>query len=466
MSLFLRHFAERRELIITVEAPTPEAAEATADAIAVRLNAMPRQVTRAVARPPWEQQPAQLAEIIAFLAFNQPPEKAREIAARLSPEHAPQTLRETVERMGDSLSPQEIGLLGYDPFDLTGTAAGSLLNSGAQASEFASADGRFHVVYVESAVSFENYNHAVAWIDAIHRATAEWQGKNGVHLGYTGEPAIVASIAQSMQRDMQSSGVVTLLVIALLFWFCYRRFRPLLELQAMLLLIFTLTLAIAGWAFDQLTVIGVGSSAILIGLSVDYGYFVYQRAQHFRGPLRELQRQCVRYIVWTAGTTAAAFFALNVSSLPGLSQLGNLVGVGVVVGAVVMLGVFAPLAWRRAQREGERPPTFVERLVVSPRFHRARGVADGGGGHSFPGRAGVEGLAGRGFFGEAAAAPAQRRLRNARPHGAKAHRPGGPAQPRRGGRQRGRRAGTACARPKPNSPPRRHAATSAAFARR
>ena len=371
LSMFLRHFAERSELIITVEAPTPAAAETAADGIAARLNAMPRLVTRAVARPPWEKQPAQLAEIIAFLALNQPPEKAREIAARLSAEHAPQTLRETVERLGDSMSPQEIGLLGYDPFDLTGSATGSLLTSGAQASEFASSDGAFHVVYVESAVSFENYNHTVAWIDAIHRATAEWQGRDGVHLGYTGEPAIVASISQSMQRDMQSSGVVTLLVIAFLFWFCYRRFRPLLELQAMLLLIFAVTLAIAGLGFDQLTVIGVGSSAILIGLSVDYGYFVYQRAQHSRGvTLRELQRQCVRYIAWTAGTTAAAFFALNVSSLPGLSQLGNLVGVGVVVGAVVMLGVFAPLAWQRAQREGVQPPTWAERLAVSPRFHR------------------------------------------------------------------------------------------------
>ena len=370
LSLFLRHFAARNELIITVEAPTPEAAETTADAIAVRLNAMPRLVTHAVARPPWEKQPVQLAEIIAFLALNQPPETVREIAARLSPERAPQALRETVERLGDSMSPQEIGLLAYDPFDLTGAAAGSLLTSGAQASEFASSDGAFHVVYVESAVSFENYNDTIAWIDAIHHATAEWQGRNGVHLGYTGEPAIAASIAQSMQRDTQSSAVVTLLVIACLFWFCYRRFRPLAELQAMLLLIFTLTLAIAGLAFGQLTVIGVGSSAILIGLSVDYGYFVYQRAQGFRGPLRELQRQCFRYIVWTAGTTAAAFFALNVSSLPGLSQLGNLVGVGVVVGAVVMLGVFAPLAWRRAQHAGERPPTWVERQVVSPRFHR------------------------------------------------------------------------------------------------
>ena len=71
-------------------------------------------------------------------------------------------------------------------------------------------------------------------------------------------------------------------------------------------------------------------------------------------------------IAWTSGTTAAVFFALNLSSLPGLSQLGNLVGIGVIVGAIVMLSVFAPLTMRFHRSASERPPSFIE---------RARGVA-------------------------------------------------------------------------------------------
>ena len=178
------------------------------------------------------------------------------------------------------------------------------------------------MVYVEAARHFDNYNDTVAWIEQIRRLTGGATASRHCRVSFTGEPAIVASISSSMQRDMQSSGLVTLLVIALIFWTCYRRAWPLLQLQGMLLLIFVLTLAIAGLFFDQLTVIGVGSAAIMIGLSVDYGYFVYQRSQRHTGTLRELQRQCLQYIAWTAGTTAAAFFALNVSSLPGLSQLG------------------------------------------------------------------------------------------------------------------------------------------------
>ena len=371
LSIFLKNFAESDELIITVEAPTADAAAKAADDIAARLNATPKLVRHAVARPPWEKRPADLAEMLAFLLLNQPPEAARALAARLSPAQAPATLQGTLEKLTDSVSPQEIGLLSYDPYDLAGPLTASLMaSSGAQQSEFASADGLFHVIYVQAAPSLGNYNDAIAWIDAIHAATAPWQGRDGCRLGFTGEPAFVASISASMQRDMSSSGLVTLLVIALIFWLVYRRVRPLAELQAMLLLIFLIALSAAGLFLDQLTVIGVGCAAIMIGLSVDYGYFVYQRARNFRGTLRELQRQCLGYIAWTAGTTAAAFFALNVSSLPGLAQLGNLVGIGVVVGAVVMLTVFAPLILRRQQREADHAPTAVERWVVAPEFYR------------------------------------------------------------------------------------------------
>ena len=378
LSLLLKEFVADDELIITVEAPTAEAAEANADAIAAGLAATPGLVKRAYARPPWEKDPAQLSELLAFLALNQPPEKVRALVDRLSPEHAPQTLRDTLDKLSESMSPQEIGLLSYDPYDISGSAVGSLMGGGEEQTKFASADGTFHVVFVEAPGKFANYNEAIAWVDAVRKATAPWQGRDGCRLGYTGSPAIEASIAGSMQGDMQSSAVVTLVIIAFIFWFCYRRFRPLLALQGMLVLVFALSLAIAGLFMSQLTVIGVGSSAIMIGLSVDYGYFIYQRAQHFGGTLRELQRQCLRYIAWTAGTTGAAFFALNVSSLPGLSQLGNLVGVGVVVGAVVMLTVYAPLVLRWTRREGTAPPSFVERTVLSAGFHRAGGWVTAG----------------------------------------------------------------------------------------
>ena len=369
LSLFLKHFAQPNELIITIEAPLADEAEADATFLASELAKHPDLVKRAIARPPWEKNPAGLSELLACLVLNQPPAKIHELVARLAPGNAEKALQETLEKLGESVSPQEIAMRSYDPFDLAAPLADAGVMSGAQQSEFSSADGTFRVLYVEAAKPFKNYKDTIAWMKQIQRVVAG-ASLHGGHIGYTGEPAFVADISGSMEWDMMSSGFVTLLLIALIFWLCYRRARPLLDLQAMLVLIFTFSLATAGLFLSQLTVIGVGCAAIMIGLSVDYGYFVYQRAQRHTGTVRELQRQCFQNIAWTSGTTAAAFFALNLSSLPGLSQLGNLVGIGVVFGAFVMLGIFAPVTMRFHRRAGEHPPGFVERLFASPRFLR------------------------------------------------------------------------------------------------
>ncbi|MGB8167517.1 MAG: MMPL family transporter [Chthoniobacteraceae bacterium] len=371
LSLFLKNFAQPRELIITIEGDSANNVEVCADQLAAHLAGHPELVSRALARPPWEKNPAGLSELLAFILLNQPPEKIAELTARIASQQASATLQATLEKLNDSVSPQEIALRSYDPYDFAAPLASTGLMSSGQQSEFSSADGTFRVIYVESAKAFVNYKDTIAWIKKIKALCGTgWDGVGSVKLGFTGEPAFVADISGSTEWDMMSSGFVTLFVIALIFWLCYRRARPLFDLQAMLVLIFTFSLAIAGLFLDQLTVIGVGCAAIMIGLSVDYGYFVYQRSLQHRGTVRELQRHCVQNIAWTAGTTAAAFFALNLSSLPGLSQLGNLVGIGVIVGAFVMLGVFAPLTMRFHRQQGERPSSLVENIVISPRFLR------------------------------------------------------------------------------------------------
>lgn len=378
LSLFLKHFAQPTELIVTVEAPTPDAAEAAADKLAEALIAHPELASRAVARAPWEKRPADLSELLAFLILNQPPEKVRALVSSLTSEQIDATLKANVEKLGESISPQEVALLSYDPCNLAGVLTDTgFMSNGMQQSEFSSADGTFRVVYVVSAHDFKNYKATLAWVKQIAQLARSTVPDTTVHFGFTGEPAFVADISSTMEWDMTSSAFVTLMVIALIFWLCYRRARPLIDLQAMLVLIFTLSLAAAGLFLSQLTVIGVGCAAIMIGLSVDYGYFVYQRSLTHHGTLVELQRQCVQNICWTSGTTAAVFFALNFSSLPGLSQLGNLVGIGVVIGAIVMLTVYARLTMRFHRREEARPPSVVERLFETPGFWQKGAVVTG-----------------------------------------------------------------------------------------
>lgn len=369
LSLFLKHFAQPNELIVTISAPDPGTAETVADELAATLRQHSPLVKNATAQPPWEKDPASLSEFLTFLLLNQSEDAMAEIQRRIAPDQADNTLRETLDTLQTSVSPRDVALLSYDPFGLSLALPGSEILGGKQQSEFSSDDGKFRVVYVEAAHPFANYKQTDRWLAQIRAICDGVVSSSPVTLEFTGEPAFVAEISTGMEWDMASSAAITLILISGIFWLCYRRIAPLFWLTGMLLLTFALSLATAGLFLNQITVIGVGFASVMIGLSVDYGYLIYQKSLRATGTARDLQWQCLRNIAWTASTTAAAFFALNLSSLPGLSQLGSMVGLGVCVGALVMLVVFAPLA-ARLRPATPPPPTGIERLLSSPRFVR------------------------------------------------------------------------------------------------
>src|SRR5262249_26309101 len=60
-------------------------------------------------------------------------------------------------------------------------------------------------------------------------------------------------------------------------------------------------------------------------------------------------------IFWAATTTICAFLVLNFGGLPGLSQLGTLVGVGVALAAFVMIFAYLPPLF--PDRRKPRQPT-------------------------------------------------------------------------------------------------------------
>ena len=368
LSLFLKNFALPNELIVTVEAPDAEVAAKAADALAVELGKHPDLVKSAVARPPWESDPASLSEFLTFLLLNQPLDKMRELQQKLSPQQAAETLQSTIEELNTSVSPRDLALLSYDPYRLSASLPRAGALGGAQQSEFSSGDGKFRVVYVEAAKPFVNYKQTDGWLKQIREICSTSVAGVAVTVGFTGEPAFVAEISTGMEWDMITSAFGTLVLISLIFWLCYGKFAPLRALLFMLLLTFLLSLATAGLFLNQLTVIGAGFASVMIGLSVDYGYFIYQQSLRHMGPVRQLQWLCLQNILWTSSTTAAAFFALNLSSMPGLSQLGTMVGLGVCVGAIVMLGVFAPLAVRLRQTPVPAAPSRLDPLFASARF--------------------------------------------------------------------------------------------------
>jgi uncharacterized protein len=370
LKIYQQHFTDARELIITVRAPDRDAAEQTARSVTKNLRGATNLVADVTWQPPWQEHPEQTAELIAYLWLNQAPEKFAQLTGQLAETNLTKVLAATREQLATTLSPNEIAQLSYDPFGLTRlpeNVADTISGFGQGDELFASADGTFRIIFVKARYPLNGYRECTAWFNAVKSIiNTKLPPDARIKIGYTGRPAFTAEISGSMQHDMILSVGGTAVIISILFWIAHRRLKPMLWLLALLALILTTTLALGGLIFGSVNVISMGFAAILLGLAVDYAVVHYQEA--LTQPelcIPEIRRAIAPSIFWAAVTTISAFLVLNFGGLPGLAQLGSLVGIGVAISAGVMIFAFLPPLFP----ERMTPPTT--RHVSKPAGHSA-----------------------------------------------------------------------------------------------
>ena len=369
LKIYQQHFTDARELIVTVRAPDRDSAERAAKSIAENLQRTTNLVATVTWQPPWQEHPEQTAELIAYLWLNQPPEKFAQLAAQLSETNLASVLAATRDQLSTTLSPNEIAQLSYDPFGLTHlpeSVSGTVSGFGSGDELFASADGTFRIIFVKSRDPLNGYRECTDWFNAVKKVISTTLPPNEkIKIGYTGRPAFTAEISGSMQHDMILSVGGTALIIAILFWCAHRRIKPMLWLLTLLALILAATLALGGLIFGAVNVISMGFAAILLGLAVDYAVVHYQEAlAQPELSIPEIRRAIAPSIFWAAITTISAFLVLNFGGLPGLAQLGSLVGIGVAISACVMIFAFLPPLF--PQRMKPQPNRVTAKTEIKP----------------------------------------------------------------------------------------------------
>jgi predicted RND superfamily exporter protein/lauroyl/myristoyl acyltransferase len=369
LKLYERHFTNARELIVSLDAPDAGQAEKLASSLADRLRQQTNLVAEVSWQAPWMEHPEQLGELLACLWLNQPPEDFAALTNRMSPDQLKARLELTKAELTTSMSPMDLARRQYDPFDLLNVPALTNL-SGLSMDQspqmFASAEGTFRLLYVQSAIDLGSYRACESWLKSIHevvdglRSEGPKEDWDGVTVRFTGRPVFVEEIATSMQHDMSHSVGGTATIIALLFWLTHRRLKPMFWLLTLLGVILLATLALGGLVLGTINVVSLGFAAVLLGLAVDYAVVHYQEAlAHPDLSVPEIRRAIAPSILWAAITTMSAFLVLNLGGLPGLGQLGSLVAIGVGVAALVMVMIYLP-------------PLFPNRRKASPNQVPAR----------------------------------------------------------------------------------------------
>ncbi|MGV3755068.1 MAG: MMPL family transporter [Verrucomicrobiota bacterium] len=357
-----QHFANARELIITLKTADAALSEEAARSLAEELRRQTNVIGRAIWQPPWQEDPLGAAELVAYLWLNSDTNAVQKLEERLDPDKLPANLVRVREQLATAFSPEDVARASYDPLDLLNVSSGSLSPDDLGSNQlFASPDGTFRLLHVDPASALKNYDEATRWLVDVKGIIQQWAQKDAayaaVEVRLTGGPVFMSEIANSMETDMRKSMPGSLALIALVFLLAHRRLKPLLWLVLLLGANVILTIAIGGLLFGRMNVISLGFAAILFGMVVDFALVLYQEGITSGKSPEAIRAEIAPGIWWSGISTAAAFASLNFGGLPGLAQLGTLVAAGILTGAWLVLRFFPrviPLAAHAAGLQSEK----------------------------------------------------------------------------------------------------------------
>ncbi|RQW87144.1 MAG: RND transporter [Geobacter sp.] len=254
--------------------------------------------------------------------------QADTFAKRLSPGAIEQSLLRTRTELAS-----QIGMGMRDLVLPRLKAASQALNLDPDSPYFLSRDGRVLIMIAEPAKPVNDMDFArklVVGINEARRGARVAISCTGAHLSAVIDESV-------MKQNIIVCIISSLFVVLGLFYLTYRRFLPTLLIPLILLYGVTMALGTAGFFLPSIHIISFAFTALIIGLGTDYSIHLYDRFYSERSigtdpqeALRRAMTDTGHGLFTAAVTTALPFLALVFSEVRALSELGLLVGLGVL----------------------------------------------------------------------------------------------------------------------------------------
>ncbi|MGC4016391.1 MAG: MMPL family transporter [Luteolibacter sp.] len=355
-----KYFDNDQQVVLLLESQTDEIEEADAADLAtlLREKLAPAKV---LYKSQLEEDPSSSARALAALWRQAPSAEVVKLQDRLlDPASLVRHLGEVKNDVSASFDQQRSTMAAYDPLGFLGHPAVNEIIGGDFS--FESTDGKSRMLLIMNPNPGNGYKEQAAWLQEVRQAVNAWPGLHDLKLTFrlTGGPVFNAEIGSGMEKDMSGTIMLTSLLIAALFVVVQRDIRQFFLMLVILSLTFVITLGIGGWVYGTLNLVSVGFAAILAGMAIDYPVVVARGSlgQNFTPP--ELRRAMAPNILWAAATTMLVFGALMLSTFSGVRELGGLLVIGLVAGAIVTM-TLSPIFLKRF-------PARNANQWVKPRF--------------------------------------------------------------------------------------------------
>lgn len=310
------------------------------------------------------------------------PQELPEVAARLSDEAIAVQVRDDHAALASPMGAFREEFLLADPLGLMPLFAKRLLGQHGSlkldlaSGYYLSRDGRSLIMLVKPRRASQDLAFSTALLAAVREDAAAVQAElrpdpgapAAVAIRLGGNPAMLVEEAALLRRTIVVTGSAAFVAVLGLYLACYRRVATLFYSSLPLMLGQAACFAVAYFYPGSLNSASAALPALLMGLGTDFTIVMYARYVEERQAGRSLAEATEAMVgegglgVFTgAVTSAGTFYALCISQYRGLSDLGFLIGTGIVLcGVAIVFMLPAMIVWN----EGVRP-----RLIPARRLH-------------------------------------------------------------------------------------------------
>ena len=200
--------------------------------------------------------------------------------------------------------------------------------------------------------------------DAIRQAARvlNLAGEYGARVRLTGPVPIANEEFATVQDGAIVNGIGTVFVVLLILWMALHSAKIISAVFLNLFIGLSITTAVGLWMVGSLNLLSIAFAVLFVGLGVDFGiqFSVRYRSERFKGDdLRlALEKAAERSAVplsLAAMATAAGFLSFLPTDYKGISELGKIAGVGMLVAFTTSITVL-PALLRLLNPPGESEP--------------------------------------------------------------------------------------------------------------
>jgi uncharacterized protein len=237
-------------------------------------------------------------------------------------------------------------------------------------------------ISVDPKLDFSALEPGRAATDAIRRTATELKLASdlGVRMRLTGQVPINDEEFGSLRESAPTTIAGTIITVLIILFLALRSWRIVGPVAFALIVGFCATAAIGPLVVGKLNLISIAFAVLFIGLGVDFGLQFsvrYRSERHHINDLGDALRSSAKKagmpLALAAAATACAFFSFLPTSFRGLSELGEIAGVGMLIAFFTTITVL-PAALRLSKPPAEPHQMGFKRLAPIDRLTMAHRI--------------------------------------------------------------------------------------------